>query len=83
MTAFTLKCNQREMTNKITTEQVKSIYEKNWERVGDIGNYYGCLSVAKIEDSYYWDIENYDGFNPEEITKDLYDALIAFKTKEK
>lgn len=80
------KEKQRELLKEIIQADEKDglydLYEENYERVGDIGNYYGGLSVAKIEDSYYWAIENYDGFNPEEITKDLYYALIAFKTKE-
>lgn len=49
----------------------------------DIGNYYGCLNIAKVEGKYYWCIENYTGFHPKEITKELYDALLIFNNKEK
>jgi hypothetical protein len=30
------------------------------EKVGEIGNYYGGLYIKKIENKYYWIIENYD-----------------------
>ena len=49
--------------------------------IGTIGNYYGCLSVKKEEDKYFWGIENWDGTDWEEIPKELYDNLISFEEK--
>ena len=31
--------------------------------IGDIGNYYGSLSVKIDDGKYYWSIENWDGEN--------------------
>tara|TARA_R110000851_G_scaffold168904_1_gene314985 strand:- start:68 stop:262 length:195 start_codon:yes stop_codon:yes gene_type:complete len=44
--------------------------------VGNIYNYYGGLEVANIGCKYYWSIEDYNGNEWEEITKQLYDSLI-------
>lgn len=46
--------------------------------IGMIGNYYGGLEVKERNGKYFWSIENYDGHDWEEITKELYDALIKF-----
>lgn len=43
--------------------------------IGEICNYYGCLSVKEEGDKFYWSIENYDGNHWEEIPQYLYDAL--------
>lgn len=46
--------------------------------VGAVGNYYGCLCV-KVENGLpYWSIEDWDGHCWEEITPDLYLALMKF-----
>ncbi len=47
----------------------------NVRRIGNIGNYYGGLAVKDEGDKFYWSIENYDGHNWYEISKDLYNAL--------
>lgn len=41
----------------------------------DISNYYGTLSVWKEGNSYWWAIENYDGWFPVRIPEYLYEAL--------
>lgn len=46
--------------------------------IGEIGNYYGGLSVKESDRKYFWSIENWDGDNWEEIPKYLYDALVKF-----
>lgn len=50
-------------------------------QIGDIGNYYGGLSVKELDSKFYWSIENYDGAYWEEIPKYLYDALVKFETE--
>jgi hypothetical protein len=45
-------------------------------RVGKIGNYYGGLYIKTINDKFYWGIENHDGVEWEEISKELYELLI-------
>lgn len=60
---------------------IDEFWEDNSIDVGDIGNYYGGLSVVESDGSYFWAIENYDGWSPEEITKELYDSLIKFQTE--
>jgi hypothetical protein len=57
-------------------------YQSKKEDVGGIGNYYGGLSIAKVDGKFYWSIENYNGDHPEEITEELYDALKTFKQQE-
>lgn len=52
--------------------------------VSSIGNYYGGLHILEHEGKYYWIIENFDtNFDDldqyEEITKELYDAIIKNK----
>ena len=50
--------------------------------IGTIGNYYGCLSVMKDADKFYWGIENWDGTEWEEITEELHaNAKIAIDEK--
>lgn len=51
----------------------------NFWIIGDIGNYYGKLSVVKHESKYFWSIENYDGQDWQEITEKLYNTLIEFE----
>lgn len=46
--------------------------------IGNIGNYYGCLAVKVECGEFFWSIENYDGHNWEQITEELYNALIKF-----
>lgn len=49
--------------------------------IGDIGNYYGGLSVKECDGRFFWSIENYSGHNWEEIPKPLYDALVEFEAE--
>ncbi len=53
--------------------------ENNSKIIGEIGNYYGKLSVVKHESKYFWSIENYDGQCWQEITEKLYNTLIEFE----
>ncbi len=51
--------------------------------IGDIGNYYGGLSVKVESGIPYWSIENYDGQDWEEIPASLYKELIKFEERRK
>jgi hypothetical protein len=46
--------------------------------IGNIGNYYGGLSVKEEDGKYFWSIENWDGHGWEEIPKSLYDELVRY-----
>jgi hypothetical protein len=54
---------------------------ENIKDIGDIGNYYGGLSVKTENGKYYWSIENYNGHGWQEITEELYSALLKFERK--
>ena len=43
--------------------------------IGEVGNYYGGLSTKQDDGNFYWSIENYDGENWREITKELFNEL--------
>jgi len=43
--------------------------------IGEIGNYYGCLSVKQEDGKFFWSIENWDGHNWEPIPEYLFIAL--------
>lgn len=45
------------------------------KQIGKIGSYYGGLYVKEDESKFYWAIENYDGWDWEEISKELYELL--------
>jgi hypothetical protein len=47
-------------------------------QIGEIENYYGGLHIKKENDKFWWAIENYTGFNWEEIPEYLYNALMRF-----
>ena len=49
-------------------------------RIGEIGNYYGGLSIKRDGERRYWSIENYDGHGWDEIPADLYDALLNYES---
>ena len=51
--------------------------------VGDIGNYYGGLNIKESEGKFFWSIENYDGYDWEEIPEYLYQTLIKYKNERK
>ena len=58
--------------------------EKSLEReIGDIGNYYGGLSVRIEGEKYFWSILNWNGDNWEEIPKYLYDSLLKYEDERK
>lgn len=40
-----------------------------------IGNYYGVVEAVEKDGKYYIRLENWDGFNEKEISKELFDAL--------
>ncbi len=48
--------------------------------IGDIGNYYGSLSVKEEGGKYFWSIEDYDGHSWDEIPESLYRALVEYET---
>jgi hypothetical protein len=52
----------------------------NEQEIGNIGNYYGGLSVKTEDGKCYWSIENYDGNRWEEIPESLYRALKEYET---
>jgi len=66
-----------EVEKKITTT-----FQEAAEPVGKVWNYYGGLHVAEVDGAYFWAIENHDGYDPEEITKELYLALKEFENRE-
>lgn len=50
------------------------------ECIGEIGNHYGGLHIQKVDNKFYWIIENYDtDFTDlsewEEISENLYNSL--------
>ena len=49
------------------------------QSVGEIGNYYGGLSVCCYDNKYYWSIENWNGNAWEEIPEYLYLTLIRYE----
>lgn len=54
-------------------------YESGQHEVGLIGNFYGGLSIKKVDNKYFWSIENYDGYEWEEIPESLYAELVKFE----
>jgi hypothetical protein len=50
-------------------------------KIGNIGNYYGDLRVRVDQGKFYWGIDNYNGTDWEEITEELYNALVKFNNK--
>ena len=48
-------------------------------KVGKIYNYYGNLNVKVEEGRAYWSIEDYSGFEWQEIPDYLYEALVRFE----
>jgi len=60
------------------TDDYKTAKQSNMKQVGSIGNNYGKLYATHDDGRYFWAIENYDGFLWQEITPELYAALMAF-----
>lgn len=52
--------------------------DEKFKNIGTIGNYYGGLSIKRVDGKCYWSIENYDGDHWEQIPKSLYDELVRF-----
>lgn len=52
------------------------------QTIGDIGNYYGCLEIKKEDGKYFWSIECYSGHHWDEISKELYYALLDFEASD-
>lgn len=64
--------------------KMNDLFEPNAIRIGNVSNNYGGVSVSKEGDCYFWALEEWNGnYIPEEITKELYDALITFNRKDK
>ena len=57
---------------------ISAFWESNHTEIGDVG-----ISVVENDGAYFWATEDSRGLYLEEITKELYYALITFKTKEK
>ena len=53
----------------------------NETSIGNIGNYYGGLSVKAEEGKHYWSIENYDGHDWQEIPESLYRSLLEYEAR--
>ena len=49
------------------------------EPIGNIGNYYGQLSIKTENGKFYWGIEDWDGTSWEEIPEDLYLTLRRYE----
>ena len=47
--------------------------------IGQIGNYYGGLSIYEKDGVYFWGIDDVYETDWEEIPKSLYDSLLAFQ----
>ena len=47
--------------------------------IGEIGNYYGSVTVHENDGRCYWAVENWDGYEWEEIPKTLFDELNKFE----
>ena len=48
------------------------------KRVGNATNYYGGVHIRQHGDRYFWSVENYSGFDWEEIPHSLFVALSDF-----
>ena len=49
--------------------------------IGDIGNYYGGLSVKTKDGKFFWGIEDHNGTDWQEIPESLYLALMKYETE--
>ena len=65
--------------SNIHTDEYDTAKQSNMKPVGDIGNYYGGLHATHDDGRHFWAVENYDGFLWQEITPELYAALMAFE----
>ena len=60
-------------------QELEAKFDKGRAEVGSIGNCYGKLNIAEVEGKFYWSIEDYSGFEVEEISGTLYQQLEAHK----
>jgi len=64
--------------------KMNDLFEPNAIRIGNVSNNYGGVSVSKEGGCFFWALENWNGnYIPEEITKEMYDALVTFNNKKK
>lgn len=73
------------MTNPNDIPILKETLE-NIMQIGTIGNFHGNLQVYSKNEKYFWCIEDHSYFSKDnkreqEITKELYDALVKFQTE--
>ena len=47
--------------------------------IGEIGNYYGGLTVKSEDGKFYWSIQDWDGDHWLEIPEDLYKSLMNYE----
>ena len=52
-----------------------------WRSIGTISNYYGDLQIVEHDGAFWWDINNYDGRDAEQIPEYLYRALERFENE--
>ena len=64
--------------------KMNDLYEPNAVNIGDVNNHYGGISVSKEGGCYFWALQNWSGdYIAEEITQELYEALIKFEEERK
>ena len=63
------------MRKQAMNEKLNENIDKVAYDIGNIGNYYGGLRIAELDNKYYWGIENYNGTFYEEIEETLYREL--------
>ena len=64
--------------------KMNDLFEPNAIRIGNVSNNYGGVSVSKEGSCFFWALENWNrNYIPEEITKEMYDALVTFNNKKK
>jgi len=64
--------------------KMDGLYEPNVIEIGNVSNHYGGISVSKEGGCYFWALQNWAGnYLPEEITQELYEALIKFEEERK
>ena len=66
------------------TNKMNDLYEPNAVNIGDVSNHYGGISVSKEGGCHFWALQNWNGdYIAEEITQELYEALIKFEEERK
>ena len=64
--------------------KMNDLYEPNAVSIGDVSNQYGGISVSKEGGCYFWALQTWNGdYIAEEITQELYEALIKFENERK